>query len=101
MPDINDIYCCKCGKFILTEQYVTEDGYYNAIKCVKGSYDDFIGAKMDENIVKMVQIKEIQLNPRFCSQEMFESLINQGVMVSWMDESELDKDDMVTIEIND
>lgn len=21
MPDINDIYCCKCGKFILTEQY--------------------------------------------------------------------------------
>lgn len=40
MPDINDIYCCKCGKFILTEQYVTEDGCYNAIKCVKGSYDD-------------------------------------------------------------
>lgn len=40
MPDINDIYCCKCGKFILTEQYGTEDGYYNTIKCVKGSYDD-------------------------------------------------------------
>ena len=28
---------------------------------------DFIGAKMDENVVEMVQIKEIQLNPRFCS----------------------------------
>ena len=21
MPDINNIYCCKCGKFILTEQH--------------------------------------------------------------------------------
>lgn len=62
---------------------------------------DFIGAKMDENVVEMVQIKEIQLNPRFCSQEMFESLINQGVEVSWMDESELDRDNMITIEIND
>ena len=61
---------------------------------------DFIVVKMDENKEEMVQIKEIQLNPRFCSQEMFESLINQGVVVSWMDESELDKDDMVTIEIN-
>ena len=40
---------------------------------------DFIGAKMDENVLEMVQIKEIQLNPRFCSQEMFGSLINQGV----------------------
>lgn len=56
---------------------------------------------MDKNVVEMVQIKKIQLNPKFCSQEMFESLINQGVVVSWMDESELDKDDMVTIEIND
>lgn len=56
---------------------------------------------MDENVVEMVQIKEIQLNPRFCSQEMFESLINQVVEVSWMDESELDRDNMITIEIND
>ena len=62
---------------------------------------DFIGAKMDENVVEMVQIKEIQLNPRFCSQEMFESLINQCVEVSWMDEYELDRDNMITIEIND
>ena len=56
---------------------------------------------MDENVVEMVQIKEIQLNPRFCSQEMFESLINQGVEVSWIYESELDRDNMITIEIND
>lgn len=56
---------------------------------------------MDENVVEMVQIKEIQLNPRFCSQEMFESLINQCVEVSWMDEYELDRDNMITIEIND
>ena len=56
---------------------------------------------MDENVVEMVQIKEIQLNPRFCSQEMFESLIKQGVEVSRMDESELDRDNMITIEIND
>ena len=62
---------------------------------------DFIGAKMDENVVEMVQIKEIQLNPRFYSYEMFESLINQGVEVSWMDEYELDRDNMITIEIND
>ena len=62
---------------------------------------DFIGAKMDENVVEMVQIIEIQLNPRFCSQERFESLINQCVEVSWMDEYELDRDNMITIEIND
>lgn len=56
---------------------------------------------MSKNQENYVKIKEIQLNPRFCSQEMFESLINQGVTVSWMDESELDKDDMFTIEISD
>ena len=56
---------------------------------------------MGENMEEMVQIKEIQLNPKFCSQEMFESLINQGFTVSWMDESELENDDIVTIEIND
>lgn len=36
MPDINDIYCCKCGKFILTE----EKGNDDEIRCVKGSYED-------------------------------------------------------------
>ena len=29
--------------------------------------DWFHRSKMDENVVEMVQIKEIQLNPRFCS----------------------------------
>ena len=31
-----DIMCCKCGKFILTEQQEKTGN----IKCVKGSYDD-------------------------------------------------------------
>ena len=31
-----DITCCKCGKFILTEQR----GADNGIRCIKGSYDD-------------------------------------------------------------
>lgn len=29
---------------------------------------------MDENVIEMVQIKEIQLNSRFCSQEMFNDI---------------------------
>ena len=32
-----DITCCKCGKFILTEQ---RESFASDIKCVKGSYDD-------------------------------------------------------------
>lgn len=32
-----DIVCCKCGKFILTEQ---KQDWTGNIKCVKGSYDD-------------------------------------------------------------
>ncbi len=31
-----DIKCCQCGKFILTEQR-TDD---NKIRCVNGSYND-------------------------------------------------------------
>lgn len=31
-----DIVCCKCGKFIFTE----ERGSDNEIRCVKGSYDN-------------------------------------------------------------
>ena len=38
MPDINDIYCCKCGKFILTEQH--DEKSYSGLRCIKGSYDD-------------------------------------------------------------
>lgn len=59
---------------------------------------------MDENIIEMVQqIKEIQLNPRFCSQEMFNDIEikNRGIKVSWMEETELEKDAMVEIIIPD
>ena len=54
---------------------------------------------MDENVVEMVQIKKIQLNSRFCSQEMFSDIKikNQGIEVSWMEETELEKDTMVEI----
>ena len=31
-----DIECCKCGKYILTEQR----GSDNEIRCIRGSYDD-------------------------------------------------------------
>lgn len=39
MPDINDIYCCKCGKFILTEQYGDKKSS-SSLRCIKGSYND-------------------------------------------------------------
>lgn len=58
---------------------------------------------MDENVIEMVQIKEIQLNSRFCSQEMFNDIEikNRGIKVSWMEETELEKDAMVEIIIPD
>lgn len=56
---------------------------------------------MSKNQENYVKIKEIQLNPRFCSQEMFENLINQGVTVSWMDDNEPDKDNIFEIEVDD
>lgn len=64
---------------------------------------DFIGVKMDENAIEMMQIKEIQLNPRFCSQEMFNDIEikNRGIKVSWLEETELEKDIMVEIIIPD
>jgi len=51
----------------------------------------------------MMQIKEIQLNPRFCSQEMFNDIEikNRGIKVSWLEETELEKDIMVEIIISD
>lgn len=54
---------------------------------------------MDENVIKIVQIEKIQLNPRFCPQEMFNDIKikNQGIEVSWMKETELEKDTMVEI----
>lgn len=56
---------------------------------------------MDENVVEMVRIKEIQLNLRFCSQEMFNNIENQGIKVSWLEETKLEKDTMVEIIIPD
>lgn len=49
---------------------------------------------MDKNVVEMMQIKEIQLNPRFCSQKIFDDIEikNRGIKVSWMEETELEKD---------
>ena len=34
------------------------------------------------------KIKEIKLNPRFCTNEVYETLINQGFSVDWMTEDE-------------
>lgn len=58
---------------------------------------------MDKNVVKMVQIKKIQLNPRFCSQEMFNDIEikSQGIEVSWLEETELEKDTMAEIIVSD
>lgn len=56
---------------------------------------------MDENVVEMVQIKEIQLNPRFCSQEIFNDIKIKNRKVSWLEETELEKDIMVEIIIPD
>lgn len=56
---------------------------------------------MDENVIEMVQIKKIQLNPRFCSQEIFNDIENQGIEVSWLEETKLEKDTMVEIIIPD
>ena len=39
-----DIVCCKCGKFILTEQ---EDSA-GRIKCTKGRYEDGIYDKVND-----------------------------------------------------
>lgn len=51
----------------------------------------------------MVQIKKIQLNPRFCSQEMFNDIEikSQGIEVSWLEETELEKDTMAEIIVSD
>lgn len=39
--------------------------------------------------MKMVNIVSVQLNPRFCSQEMFNDIKNQGINVSWLVETNL------------
>ena len=39
-----DIKCCKCGKFLVTEQR-TDD---NKIRCVKGSYNNLYYTNEDK-----------------------------------------------------
>ena len=58
---------------------------------------------MDENVIKMVQIKKIQLNPIFFSHEIFNDIKikNQCIEISWIEETELEKDTMVEIVIPD
>lgn len=43
----------------------------------------------------MVNVVSMQLNPRFCSQEMFNDIKNQGIEVSWLKETDLEKNKYV------
>ena len=47
-----DIMCCKCGKFILTEQKEKMTGN---IKCIKGNYKD--GFTMELKISFIVKMR--------------------------------------------
>ena len=49
----------------------------------------------------MVNVVSIQLNPRFCSQEMFNDIKNQGIEVSWLKETDLEKEQIGEITIPD
>lgn len=49
----------------------------------------------------MVNIISVQLNPRFCSQEMFNDIKNQGIDVSWLEETESEKEQIFEITIPD
>lgn len=51
--------------------------------------------------MKMVNVVSIQLNPRFCSQEMFNDIKNQGIEVSWLEETDLEKEQIFEITIPD
>lgn len=45
---------------------------------------------MDKN----TEIKEIALNPRFLTNDVHESLKNQGVLVRWMNDEEINEGEM-------
>ena len=53
--------------------------------------------------LKKEEIKEIALNPHFCSKDDYETLVNQGFPVRWMMEDEANKKNIfeVTITEND
>lgn len=54
-----------------------------------------------EKVYKMVNVVSMQLNPRFCSQEMFNDIKNQGIEVSWLEETDLEKEQIFEITIPD
>lgn len=56
---------------------------------------------MEKRYIEMVNIVSVQLNPRFCSQEMFNDIENQGIEVSWLEETDLEKEQIFEITIPD
>ena len=56
---------------------------------------------MEKRYIEMVNIVSVQLNPRFCSQEMFNDIKNQGIDVSWLEETESEKEQIFEITIPD
>ena len=56
---------------------------------------------MEKRYIEMVNIVRVQLNPRFCSKEMFDDIKNQGINVSWLEETELEKEQIFEITIPD
>lgn len=49
----------------------------------------------------MVNVVSMQLNPRFCSQKMFDDIENQGIEVSWLEETESEKEQIFEVTIPD
>ena len=56
---------------------------------------------MEKRYIEMVNVVSMQLNPRFCSQEMFNDIKNQGINVSWLEETESEKEQIFEITIPD
>lgn len=56
---------------------------------------------MEKRYIEMVNIVSVQLNPRFCSQEMFNDIKNQDVEVSWLEETDLENEQILEITIPD
>ena len=52
---------------------------------------------MEKRYIEMVNVVSIQLNSRFCSQEMFNDIKNQGIDVSWLRKTELEKEQIFEI----
>lgn len=46
-------------------------------------------------MVKDSEIKEIVLNPAYCTENDFRSLYNRGISVRWMEEDERSDNDIV------